>query len=62
MNDSLVLTGSGSPGVRSITEWLESSDGQRKITESLSRSQESAKILNEARSVDPKLLQEPVTL
>jgi hypothetical protein len=62
MNNSSFLTGSGSPGVRSIAEWLESSDGKQKIYESLSRSQESAKILNEARAVDPKLLQEPVTL
>lgn len=62
MKNATTLTGSGTPEVRSMAEWLESTDGKRKIQESLLRSQESVKLLNEARTVDPKLLQEPVTL
>jgi Flp pilus assembly protein TadD len=62
MNNSSDLTGRGMSAVNSIAEWLDSTDGKKKIQESLSRSEESVKILNEARTVDPKLLQEPVTL
>lgn len=63
MKNSTALDGLGSPSlVRSIAEWLESNDGRQKIQESLSQSQASVKVLNEARTVDPKALQEPVTL
>jgi len=45
-----------------IAEWLKSSDGRRTVQESITRSAEAVKQLNEARSIDPKLLQEPITL
>jgi hypothetical protein len=62
MKNATTLTSSGALDVRSMAEWLGTADGKRKIQESLQRSQESVKLLNEARAVDPKLLQEPVTL
>jgi hypothetical protein len=46
----------------SISAWLESGEGLEKIHESVSKSQGAVKELNDARTVDPKILQEPVTL
>jgi hypothetical protein len=63
MNEFELQSTFGPPNLLgSISAWLESGEGQRKMQESLTKSKQSVKDLNEARTVDPKLLQEPVTL
>jgi uncharacterized protein YnzC (UPF0291/DUF896 family) len=45
-----------------LAEWLKSDEGREKIREALKKADETCKIIDSMRDIDPKKLREPFTI